>query len=559
MIYDSDNRRRYLLEMKLGVKLLKKIISLTLVLLFCAEGFAAVISENDGSAFVTKAEFDSLKNGFQSQLNKYNTTIDAKIDEAIASYISGIKVERTISDSIINSKWQDVTAIGGVFSNSFKVPDLNLQFFLNSLFQNTNTTDPRSDTNFWYIVMHYAQLKYTENWNTIKNCKRNLVTCTGTEEDPKNLIWAGRATRYSESWNISRTVRYHGVGSSGNYWPWLDRPLETTWEVEMRNFTTIKGGGYVSNWDSVKTTLWPITYRWHVIPLPGEGERPGDAWSTRTFRADGIVDNFKTSIALKPDDSNKTTEYDHIINYDGDVDWRVSNASWTNMLVAPDETTIKSSTIKATATLTDHARVAGAAHHNGGHGADLDKTKWQGHMQDINALQVIADDAKFPCIGMLPDKYKGSVILQDDESRDITVDKFTIKKDPPTLSDGFQLLVAKKDTIVEWEPEFSYTYAKNSSGTYVKNGHEVDLYFSCGKFNNKLETTELIKVQVGDETKDFITTTDRKCKVKFKMPKNGLVYVKWVPHNYSTYIDDDWVATLDISKCSTYKYTNKDE
>ena len=534
-------------------------MDLFLVVLVSIESFAVVVSDNDGSAFITKAEFDSLKNDFQSQLNQYNSSIDAKIDEAIASYISGIKVETTVSESIINSKWEDVSVISGSFYNTFKVPDLNLQFFLNSLFQNADTTDPRDDYNFWYIVMHYAQLKYTEDWSTIKNCRRNLVTCTGTEEDPKNLIWAGRATRYSESWNISRTVRYHGVGSSGQYWPWLDRPIETTWEVQMRDFSTIKNGGYVPDWDAVKGSLWPITYRWHVIPLPGEGERPADSWSTKTFRADGIVDNFRTAITLKQDESNKTTNYDHIVNYDGDAEWRVSNASWTNMLVAPDETTIKSSTIKATATLTDHARVAGAAHHNGGHGTSLDKTKWQGHMQDINALQAITDDAKFPCIGMLPDKYKGSQIFQDDVERDITVDKVTVKKEPPTLSEGFQLLVAKKDAIVEWEPEFSYTYAKNSSGSYVTNGHELDLYFSCGKFNNKLEATELIKVQVGDETKDFITTTDRKCKVKFKMPKNGLVYVKWVPHNYSTYINDDWVATLDITKCSTYKYTNKDE
>ena len=56
------------------------------------ESFAAVVSDNDGSAFITKAEFDSLKNNFQSQIDQYNTSIDSKIDGAIASYLAGIKL-----------------------------------------------------------------------------------------------------------------------------------------------------------------------------------------------------------------------------------------------------------------------------------------------------------------------------------------------------------------------------------------------------------------------------------------------------------------------------------
>ena len=54
-----------------------------------------MVSDNDGSAFITKAEFDSLKNNFQSQLDSYNSNIDNKIDAAIASYLAGIKVQKT--------------------------------------------------------------------------------------------------------------------------------------------------------------------------------------------------------------------------------------------------------------------------------------------------------------------------------------------------------------------------------------------------------------------------------------------------------------------------------
>ena len=75
------------------MRLLKRFVALFMVLLLSIENFAAVVSDNDGSAFITKAEFDSLKNNFQSQIDQYNTSIDAKIDGAIAEYLAGIKME----------------------------------------------------------------------------------------------------------------------------------------------------------------------------------------------------------------------------------------------------------------------------------------------------------------------------------------------------------------------------------------------------------------------------------------------------------------------------------
>ena len=99
-------------------KLFKKFLSLTLVLFLCIENFAAIVSDNDGSAFITKAEFDSLKNSFQSQIDQYNTSIDSKIDEAIASYLTGIKITKKTSLNILypnpegaysNVKWTSST------------------------------------------------------------------------------------------------------------------------------------------------------------------------------------------------------------------------------------------------------------------------------------------------------------------------------------------------------------------------------------------------------------------------------------------------------------------
>ena len=73
----------------------KKVFICTLsILLLSYSAFASAVSDNDGSAFITKAEFDSLKNDFQSAINRYNTQIDNKIDDAISSYLSGINLKR---------------------------------------------------------------------------------------------------------------------------------------------------------------------------------------------------------------------------------------------------------------------------------------------------------------------------------------------------------------------------------------------------------------------------------------------------------------------------------
>ena len=42
------------------------------------------------------------------------------------------------------------------------------------------------------------------------------------------------------------------------------------------------------------------------------------------------------------------------------------------------------------------------------------------------------------------------------------------------------------------------------------------------------------------------------------MPSNGIIYVKWVPHFTGTsYLDSDWIVTLDLSKCNSYTYVRE--
>lgn len=66
-----------------------------ILLLYVMKSHAAIVSDNDGSAFVTKSEFEALKNNFAQQIDNYNDSIDSKIDGAIASYLAGIELQKT--------------------------------------------------------------------------------------------------------------------------------------------------------------------------------------------------------------------------------------------------------------------------------------------------------------------------------------------------------------------------------------------------------------------------------------------------------------------------------
>ena len=98
--------------MKKSTKKFKRIFALFLVVLTSINSFAAVVSDNDGSAFITKAEFDSLKNNFQSQIDAYNSQIDNKIDSAISQYLAGIKTDRNVIQDILLNKINAVSTDG---------------------------------------------------------------------------------------------------------------------------------------------------------------------------------------------------------------------------------------------------------------------------------------------------------------------------------------------------------------------------------------------------------------------------------------------------------------
>ena len=98
-------------KLKLHIGLIALIIFINVIM-----SVASIVSDSDGSAFITKAEFESLKNDFNSQVDSYNMSIDNKIDGAISSYLAGIDL--AIDPINLYENYENLLGIKPIFVNS---------------------------------------------------------------------------------------------------------------------------------------------------------------------------------------------------------------------------------------------------------------------------------------------------------------------------------------------------------------------------------------------------------------------------------------------------------
>ena len=118
---------------------MKKVFTILLVFILGINSFAAIVSDNDGSAFVTKAEFDALRKDFAEQIENYNESIDQKIDGAIAAYLAGLRLAQTVELELDpnchytfplyydpNNYWDNYTVTQG---NKLFIPEFHMSQF----------------------------------------------------------------------------------------------------------------------------------------------------------------------------------------------------------------------------------------------------------------------------------------------------------------------------------------------------------------------------------------------------------------------------------------------
>ena len=248
------------------LNLTKKIVSI-LLLLLCFDSFAAVVSDNDGSAFITKAEFDSLKNNFQAQIDNYNTNIDNKIDAAIAGYLAGIKVETTeeLESYLnkINSAAEDFYLDGSGNKVKYGYRCMARRFSTPTTQKPngalTNFFISRNDVNLWvgnYLQYGWARFGLTYNSRTsfrevtIPETNYKIGKYMILDEDSNGNLYS-----YNQTSNY--TYRFYTGGSSFTHG--VNNGITTT-SSGFGSFST--SGNFVNNKKYWSMDIGEVTYNW---------------------------------------------------------------------------------------------------------------------------------------------------------------------------------------------------------------------------------------------------------------------------------------------------------
>lgn len=537
-----------------SVKKVRKYIQMLIVICLCFNASAAVVGDNDGSAFITKAEFDSLKNNFQSQIDQYNTSIDNKIDAAIASYLSGINIAKTITSDIIMRNWEEVTCYNGSFAPTYDLPSINVGYtYIHCWPRSMETAGGANNRNgFWNIAIMLTYTNPKTNY-----VYRPLVTGNKETSQTTNMVWNGIAYKYMESWDVAKS----NIQTNGTWLMWLDGPTQYDYGGILKASLRFNPSGYYSTVDAA-LACWTPSLFWRYRAKTSTGP-----WATQNitiYSANDItsVGEFKVELVKSGD---KTTFHDHIVEYDGSKTWKVSNETFTKTFrLASNKTSTdlynastKSGLVANYGILTmvgwaltysnQRFRATNASsYYNSGGSTSNPET------EDITATTL-------PCIGMLSSDQEARNIYQYKDRMTISFDGKDIILEKQTLEKGFPLFYVEDGMDVSWEPEFS-KYCKSTSGGWVEQDDKVKLYLSYGPFTDLASTSNPVEFTTKNHsakaTSQIMDLTGDK--VSFKSTKDDIIYAKWVP-NTTTYASDIWYSTLNLANCSQYRYTKKDE
>ena len=222
--------------MRKKVGIIKRVSCIGLVFLLSINTFAAIVSDNDGAAFITKAEFDALKNDFQSQIDSYNTSIDNKIDGAIASYLAGISLATE----------QDLTAGNNYDAIESDMDGKKIQWF--SAYS-APTTAQYPIPSFDMIVVGYTDIS--------SEGKNNWVTGRLLYEKPQRYKWLNKNGRVDGEYDSQVGVQgsafgtYQGATGNwaeiytldrGHHWASLQIPRDGA-QVTVGRFTSYTAMG----------------------------------------------------------------------------------------------------------------------------------------------------------------------------------------------------------------------------------------------------------------------------------------------------------------------------
>ena len=553
--------------MSKSTRIVKRLLALFLVVLMSIESFGAVVSDNDGSAFITKAEFDSLKNNFQSQIDNYNTSIDSKIDGAIASYLAGINVSSRNSVNIIYSGWKEYVMMNGALAQEYKLPDLAMAYswMHNANFGIAGQVSSRiAHTNHQYheqgsafggskITAHESAKKNVVDVY-LKNSEEIGYESDGLDLTKHDVVWKGQGVDWTENVDISKFDYIDGYNNSSNELPGASGL--TVWFLKAFSFV-LSSQGY----------------------QPG-GLNFGEAWApkfkyTSTSYTSGRDRTLTTGWSSgRWTCSVNTYAYDHVGTFGDNDTWELSVPTWTNTFRTSNNSNITSKSLYQSATQysrggwikdvyvwsTDQLKNWVADY-------DAVEAYWKysevfmpnsvtlnfTNSDSVTTLNSLED--KVPQIGLAGTLQSNQIKQTRDKVKFNVNATNSYDRDPLYLNEGYPLLYAKKDTIVEWAPIF-----KEVKGTGITNADEVNIVFTYDKFVDGIECNNKYITKDNDTsaTNMIWTTRGLTTSIKFTMPEDGFVIAKWYPGSKTAEEAKsvDWTITLDNENSNSIYVTD---
>ncbi len=239
--------------MKVMVRKILMVISVSIFL--CCNTFSAIVSDNDGSAFVTKREFETLKNDFDEQVNNYNNSIDRKIDGAIASYLAGINLSKTVTlESLYNktlerdansNRWIDISGINPTTSDG---KHIKTGFFQTIRFGIADTTFGSGC--YSYIISNFNS--GLANINYVADPQKSTCFFANKYEVGSNNYWYLQDTKIHTAELVLTVSSTLGVGAASTVWYDQNKPPSSyTFNFSAATEPSVLDNIWTHTWASV--------------------------------------------------------------------------------------------------------------------------------------------------------------------------------------------------------------------------------------------------------------------------------------------------------------------
>lgn len=504
-------------------KIITSILLLNLIFTCIVNPFyAAIVSDNDGAAFVTKAEFETLKSNFSNQINNYEDSIDYKIDGAIAAYLAGMKLQKTSREKMLHFDWKNIEFINYEIYPEFKVPNyswwVTAGWFSEGRYSGQSLAYDKKSAN----VCGFK--KFDRNWGANETCLRPMAKLLyGSENDIGKVSWAGCAARWDESWVINKIA----WGNSSN----MDGVAY--YRVKLHYPLSFILTGYIKD-KTIKELL--------IARMDFQSSSNNSTWSWATLNSSNqrimmpyIYEDghYAFNVNLGELSDGTKTLHDHIF---------VENGSTTQQWLSVDSfiNTINNCNYQ---TLTDQSfgSVNGVTTKVTGSRL-IYRTRTQYDTGYIGNIIWEYENCYMPLVGLLPTHYYAKDIYQEAYSvdssnnvlnRSVSWNNKTLNDVLPiTLNNGLEVCISDVEKEYEWEIEFEKVSLYGA--TTRTNQNEVDVYLSTVPFGDGVTTTAPLKVKVDGVEKDYFTTTNRKGKFKWEVDDAKVIYMKCKPKFKST-------------------------